>query len=70
MANSDKTEKENEIKEGALDLKDQIKMSQILNKTEREKINNIKVDLSNINSNTNFAKFAQISSNIYIDNPE
>lgn len=62
--------KDNEDDTGNESMKDKIKMSQIIGKNERDKINNIKVDLSNINSNTNFAKFAHISTNIYVEYPE
>lgn len=49
------------------DVQEKIRMNQILSKNEREKINQIKVDLSNINSNYNFGKFAHISTNIYLE---
>lgn len=68
--NNLENENNNEEDTGNELIKDKIKITQILGKNERDKINNIKVDLSNINSNTNFAKFAHISTNIYIEYPE
>jgi hypothetical protein len=35
------------------DIKDKVRLNQIMSKNDRDKINQIKIDLSNINSNTN-----------------